>query len=106
MFPDSEPTMAESLVSLTLQVLVCQQGCAAGGSCPKGEPPKVFHVPLKGTSLQILVAHHSSPCAIYSSRDGWDGATSSPASCLAPSFHLVFQPTLQSSPSWNDETQE
>lgn len=102
MLPDSKPTMVESLVSLTLQGTVCQLGCAAGGSCPKGVV--ATGVPPKGTGLQILVAHHSSPCAIYDSRDGGHGAIGSPASCLAPSFHLVSQSPLQSSPSWNDET--
>lgn len=90
MVTESKPSMAESLVCLSLQVTVCQQGCAAEGSCPKGV--MAMGVPLKGSSLQILVAHHSSPCAIYSSRDDGDG---SPA--LQPSAWLQAA-TLSSSP--------
>lgn len=68
MLPDPKPTtMAGSLVCLTRQVMVCEQGYAAGGSCPKDVT--AMAVPLKGSGLQILAAHHSSPCAI-AGRDG------------------------------------
>lgn len=59
-----------------------------GHGCPteRHQPPNV-----SGSSLIIL-------CCLQ--QQGW---TSSPASCLAPRFHLFFLPTLQNSPAWNSE---
>ena len=72
MLPDSKPTAVGSLclpllclVNLTLQVMLCQRGCAAGDGCPKVSWPWVSHrrAPAAKSWLHITLC--------YVGQQGW-----------------------------------
>lgn len=72
MLPDSKPTVVRSLclpllclVSLTLQVMLCQEGCAAGDACCKVWWPRVSHRRALATESWL----HITLC--YVGQQGW-----------------------------------